>query len=135
MSDFLFEILLLILEPFLDAILELIAGAVLDLLSRLLSDAFEILEASPPVVAALAYSVLGMVAGGFSVLVVPHHLVHPSRISGISLLISPVLTGAALSLVGTVMRRRHKNATRIETFRYGFAFAFGMAVVRLLFAR
>jgi len=135
MSDFLFEILLAILEPFLDAILELIAGAILDLLSRILSDAFESLEASPPIMAALAYSVLGMVAGGFSVLLLPHHLVHPSRILGISLLISPVLTGAALSLVGAVVRSRHKNLTRIETFRYGFAFAFGMAVVRLLFAR
>lgn len=135
MADFLLELLLALLEPILEAILELIAGAILDVIGRLLSDAFESLESAPLVAATLIYTLLGMFAGGCSVLIFPHHLVHSSGIPGISLLLSPLLTGAVLALIGAFLRSRDKTTTRIETFRYGFAFAFGMAVVRLLFAR
>ena len=134
MLDFLFELLMVLLEPILEAILELIASAIMDLASRLLADSFDALESASPVVATLIYVVLGMLAGGCSVLIFPHHFVRPSRIPGISLLASPILTGAVLSLIGTFLRNRDKITTRIETFRYGFAFAFGMALVRLLFA-
>ena len=134
MFDFLFELLLMVLEPILEAILELIASAIMDLASRLLADSFDALESAPPVIATVVYTALGMFAGGCSVLVFPHHLVHPSRIPGISLVVSPILTGAALSLIGALLRSREKTTTRIETFRYGFAFAFGMSTVRLLFA-
>jgi len=135
MLEFLFELLLAIMEPLLDALLELIAGAILDVISRLLSGVFDAVEAATPVVGTLIYASLGMFAGGCSILIFPHHLVHPARIPGISLVISPTLTGAALSLVGSFLRSRDRATTRIESFRYGFAFAFGMAVVRLLFAR
>ena len=135
MADFLFELLLAILEPILEAILELIASAVMDLASRFLSDALEALESASPVAATLIYTLLGMFAGGCSVMILPHHLVHPSRLPGISILVSPLLTAALMSLIGAFLRNRDKATTRIETFRYGFAFAFGMAVVRFLFAR
>jgi len=135
MLDLLFEILLALLELILEALLELIGGAVLDLVSRLLSGAFEALESATPAVATLIYTLLGVFAGGCSLLIFPHHLVHRLRVPGISLVVSPMLTGTALSLVGAFLRSRGKATTRIESFRYGFAFAFGMAIVRLLFAR
>lgn len=36
---------------------------------------------------------------------------------------------------GAVLRRRDKRVTRIESFGYGFSFAFGMALVRFFFAK
>jgi len=135
MFDFLLELLVAILEPILEAVLELIAGAILDGASRLLSGAFEALEAASPMAATLVYTLLGMLAGGCSLLIFPHHLVHPAGIPGISLVVSPALAGTALSLVGAILRSRDKTTTRIESFRYGFAFAFGIAAVRLLFVR
>jgi hypothetical protein len=134
MIDSLLELLFVLAEPLLEVLLELIAGAILDAISRLLSSMSDVLEITTPVIAALVYVFLGAVAGGCSLWVFPHHLVHPSRIRGISLLVSPLLTGAALSLFGAFIRSRGKSSNRIETFRYGFAFAFGMALVRLLFA-
>jgi len=135
MFDFLFEILAAIAEPILEGLLELFAGAILDFLSRLFSGAFETLEKAPQFIAAVVYILLGALAGGCSVLAFPHHLIHPSRIPGVSLLVSPMFAGAALSLVGSFLRSRDRTPTRIETFRYGYAFAFGMALIRLLFAR
>jgi hypothetical protein len=40
-----------------------------------------------------------------------------------------------MSLVGSLLQRRSIRTLRIETFAYGFVFAFGMALVRLLFAK
>ena len=85
-----------------------------------------------PVLAALGYVMLGMARGGVSVFLFPHPLIHPSRIHGISLLVSPVLTGLVMSRIGAALRRYGKHPTQIESFEYGFAFAFGMALVRYL---
>jgi hypothetical protein len=82
------------------------------------------------VLAALGYVMLGMATGGVSVFLFPHPLIHPSRIHGISLLVSPVLTGLVMSRIGAALRRYGKHPTQIESFGYGFAFAFGMALVR-----
>jgi hypothetical protein len=39
-----------------------------------------------------------------------------------------------MSLTGFLLRQRGKTVVQIESFSYGFAFAFGMALVRFLFA-
>jgi len=70
-----------------------------------------------------------------SVLIFPHPLFHPSRIHGISLLISPVIAGLLMALLGSTLRKRGKKVVRLESFGYGFAFAFGMALIRLIYAR
>lgn len=67
------------------------------------------------------------------VVIFPHPLFHPSKIHGVSLIISPVLTGFGMSAFGALLRRRGKKVVQIESFPYAFAFAFGMAVVRLVY--
>jgi len=78
---------------------------------------------------------LGGIFGFLSILLFPHPLMHPTRFHGISLLLSPILTGLFMSLIGAAIRRRAKTSIRIESFGYGFLFAFGMAMIRLIFAR
>ncbi len=39
-----------------------------------------------------------------------------------------------MSLIGSTLRNRDKRVVQIESFGYGFAFAFGMALVRFFFA-
>jgi hypothetical protein len=73
--------------------------------------------------------------GGLSLLIFPHPLIHPSRIHGISLLINPVIAGGVMSLIGFMLRKRDKRVVQIENFGYGFAFAFGMALLRFFFAQ
>jgi len=139
------ELLALILgeiaEFLLEALLEVIAAAVLALVSRALLGLFRgVGEAvhHNRVLMVIVYALLGASAGALSVLVVPHpllHLKHPSRFHGISVLISPIVAGLVLSAFGRAQRRLGKKITPIETFNYGFAFALGMAVVRLFFAK
>jgi hypothetical protein len=121
----------LLLEVFFQVVLEAAAALVMRFIRTLVQGT----HALSPSMAIAAYFLAGIACGGVSVLVFPHHLIHPSRIHGISLLISPLVTGFVMSLVGAVRRRRGKETVRIESFGYGFTFALGMAVIRLLFVR
>jgi hypothetical protein len=128
-----------IAEFLLEAFVELIAAAVLDLASRAFLGLFTSLAEALKdnrVLTGFMYALLGMLAGALSLLVLPHplmHREHPMRFHGISLLSSPIIAGLVLSSVGTIMRRTGKKVTPIETFGYGFAFALGMALIRFFF--
>jgi hypothetical protein len=93
------------------------------------------LSRTNPPFTVLKFTVLGLVFSFVSVLVLPHPLVHPSKFHGISLLISPVITGLIMGLIGRTIRRRGKTPVQIESFAYGFTFAFAFALIRLLMVR
>ncbi len=81
------------------------------------------------------YAALGLMVGWASVAIFPRPLIGPSKIHGISLILSPVITGLVMSQVGSVIRRRGKRTTSIESFSYGFVFAFGMAMMRFVLVK
>ncbi|MGA2812085.1 MAG: hypothetical protein ABSG16_11835 [Candidatus Acidiferrum sp.] len=90
----------LLLEMFLELVgeflFELVMAVVLDLVLRAIAKAFEKFRFVNPVLASASYVLLGALAGGLSLLVFPHPLVHPSRLHGINLLVSPIATGLAI---------------------------------------
>jgi hypothetical protein len=131
--DGLVELLLLLAEFLLEVLFEFAGEALLDLSLRAIAGIFEPSRLENPVLASISYTFLGCLAGGFSLLVFPHPLVHPSRIHGISLLVSPIATGLVMSLIGSALRRRGKKVVQVESFGYGFAFALGMALIRFFF--
>ena len=134
MDELLGLILATIAEFLLEILMELIAAVVLDLVYRALSGLFTDLSDAVRgnrALIGLIYALLGMSAGALSLLVLPHRLIrHPIGVHGISLLISPIVVGFVLSYVGAVMERQGKKLTPLETFGYGFAFAFGMTSLR-----
>lgn len=137
--DALVVLILAIAELLLEVFLELIAAAVLDLASRALSGLFTGLSDAVKgnrVLIGIIYPLLGMSAGALSLLILPHRLIHhPIGFHGISLLISPIVVGFVLSYVGAVLERQGEKLTPLETFGYGFAFAFGMTFIRFLLVK
>ena len=128
------DLLLALLEFLAEIVLELAGEALLDLVMRgLLGLAGKLFEIENPVASWFVYVGLGAVVGWVSLFPFPHPLIRPSRVHGISLLIAPVGTGLLMSIAGRALRGRGKGTLRLESFWYGFAFAFGMALVRLLF--
>ncbi len=85
--------------------------------------------------AAVSYFCFGVLTGAISLFFFSHSILPPRGIHGLSLIVSPVLTGAAMSFLGGLLRKMHKRITRIESFSYGFAFALGVALVRFVFTR
>jgi hypothetical protein len=129
------ELIGLILEPLLEALFEFLAAVLADVILRFLGEVFEPAERQHSLVATIGYAAFGLVLGGLSLVFVPYRLAPPSKIHGASLIISPVITGALLSCTGALLRKRDKKTTQIESFGYGFVFAFGIALVRFLFAK
>jgi hypothetical protein len=135
MLELLVGLLEFLLEVFLEAAFEFAAESLGALILRGVSAVFDKSEFKNPVLAAIAYVFLGGVAGGLSLLVFPHPLVHRSRVPGLSVFLSPIFAGLGMSLVGYTLRQRNKKPMQIESFGYGFAFAFGMALIRFFFVK
>ena len=90
------------------------------------------LSRTNPPLKIMKFTLLGLALSFVSVLILPHPLVHPSKFHGASLLISPVITGLIMAVIGRTVRRQGKTPVQIESFAYGFTFAFAFALIRLL---
>ena len=130
-----FDLFLSLLEPLLEALFEYVVTGVADLLLRGLQAVVAEPYIDDPLLASVGYLFLGILFGAMSLALFPHRLVRPSALHGVSLLISPTISGTLMSLTGKAFGLSAGTATRLETFSYGFAFAFGVALVRLLLAR
>src|SRR5437870_7639036 len=135
MLELLVEFFAILLEVFFEAAFEFAAESIGSLILRGVAAIFDTSEFKNPWVACVGYVFLGGVAGGLSLLFFPHPLVHRSRVPGLSVVISPVLAGLGMSMVGSTLRKQNMKAMQIESFGYGFAFAFGMALARFFFAK
>ncbi len=135
MFEILEGLLEIIVEVLLDAALEFAAESIVASIGRGLAKISSESAFENPIVAAVGYVLLGGLAGALSLIFFSHPLVHRSRIPGLSMILSPLLTGLGMSLVGSTLRKRNKRAMRIESFGYGFAFALGMSAVRFFLAK
>ena len=135
MEDLMVEILASIAEVIVEFLLE---GAFAGL-AGILARAFRLFKLrvrrANPVFVTVTFCIVGVSFGFISVLLFPHHLVHPTRLHGISLLISPVLTGLLMAQIGRTARKWGRQPVRIESFGYGFVFALAMGLVRFWLVR
>ena len=86
-----------------------------------------------PWFAAAGYTLIGVLLGGLSLLVVPHNLV-PESARVVNLVVTPIAVGVAMALLGAWRARRGQAVLRIDRFAYGYLFALSMALVRFFFA-
>ncbi len=135
MDDLIGAILAGLLELLAEFLLDVALGELAGLLSRLIRRFTVTVKRGNPVATTVVFILVGAVFGFLSTWMFPHPVVHPSRFHGISLLISPVLTGIAMAWIGRAWRRRGRASVRIESFGYGFTFALAMSLVRFWLVR
>ena len=99
-----------------------------------IADPLDLLDppTSPRFWACVGYAVAGFCLGAFSGYVLPSRLLPAPRTSGISLLVSPVVSGVAMHLWGSFRAERGRPATSMATFWGGASFAFGCALGRFV---
>ena len=128
--EFMFELLF---EIFFEIVLQVVGEVLFEVGLRGISEPFKRRETRNPVLAFIGYAVAGAAVGGLSLLVFPQSLVRSVGFRGVSLIVSPLLAGAAMTGLGWLRRRQGKRLLRLDRFAYGAVFAFGMALVRFLF--
>jgi len=84
------------------------------------------------VLTAIMYLGVGLVAGFISILIFPKAFARSSTVPGISLVITPILGGLLMSYIAWLRVRTWDWTIRLETFGYGFLFAFAMTWLRFL---
>jgi hypothetical protein len=84
--------------------------------------------------AVLGYALLGALVGALSLWAVPHHLTRDGWPRLLNLVLTPVLAGLAMTLMGRWRARRGEALLRIDRFACGYLFALAVAVVRYHFA-
>ena len=119
---------------FFEFLLQIFGELLIELGLRSLGEPFARSEERNPILAAIGYCLLGLILGGLSLLVFPEPFVRSERFHGINLIFTPVLTGLAMSAVGRLREKQGKYSIKLDSFVYGFLFAFAMALVRFLFA-
>jgi hypothetical protein len=88
-----------------------------------------------PVFQLFGWCLIGIALGGVSVLVLRRPLFQHTRLHGLSLLLSPFLTGFVMDRIGKARSAAGKPRLPLATFQNGAAFAAGFAIIRLLFTR
>lgn len=124
------------LEFILEIIGELLLQVVLEVMGEIgLQSMAEPFRKPPnPWLASIGYFIFGAIAGGFSLLVFPHHLVAESlRVA--NLFLTPVVVGLLMSWMGMWRAKHGQTVLRMDRFSYGFLFAFSLALVRYWFAK
>ncbi|WP_295458790.1 hypothetical protein [uncultured Thiodictyon sp.] len=86
-----------------------------------------------PWLAALGYTLFGAIFGALSLLVFPNSLVSAAwRFP--NLMVTPLVVGGIMVIMGAWRTRRGQPALRINRFAYGYLFALSLALMRFFFA-
>jgi hypothetical protein len=131
--EILAELLFAILGALFEVLLELAGSLLLELGLRSVKEPAVRREERNPIFAGVGYALFGLAAGFLSLLIFPDALARSERFHGINILISPVIAGLAMAGFGWLLERSGKRRLRLDSFVYGFIFAFPMALVRFYF--
>lgn len=92
-------------------------------------------EPTNSILAAIGSIMLGALFGGISVVVLPHRILSPPKIHGLSMLLSPLLSGLVMHGYGRWRDSQNRGHSRLATFAGGALFAFALAATRYLLLR
>lgn len=126
------ELLLALIEFILKVFGEILLQSVLELLAEALTKEESGYRSSATIVSALALVTGGALTGLLLSVAFPKRLLFVRvRLPGVSLILGPVLAGAAMHLIGNRLRRDGRKPTILATFWGGALFAFVVALIRV----
>ena len=118
-----------IIQIVLDALLEILGAALVEILVSTGRIPW-VNQAATKFVTGLILFAVGAFIGLLSLAIFPHAIVHSESLPGVSLVITPLLTGVTMVGIGWVLQWREKPVIRLGHFAIGYVVAFGMALVR-----
>lgn len=108
----------------------LLAQILLELGLRSLVEPFRKSEERHPVLAFIGCILLGTAAGYLSLVFLPYQLFHAKHLQGYSLFFVPFTCGVSMAALRRLRKRQEKPLVFMDSFTYGYTFAFFMTFVR-----
>ena len=125
----------ILLEILLEFVVPLFAEFLAELTLHKLRSMPSMRKTGRVVLTAILYLGVGLVAGFISLLIFPKAFARSSTVPGISLVVTPILGGVFLSYIAWLRVRTWDWTIRLETFAYGYLFAFAMTLLRFYFTQ
>lgn len=88
-----------------------------------------------PWLATIGYLAWGAIFGAISLWLFHGHFIQSQWLRVANLFLTPVIAGLIMAKIGAWRRNRDQEPIRLDSFSYGFSFAFGMALVRYLWTK
>ncbi len=82
----------------------------------------------------VGYLLMGAIAGGISISLMPMHLVKLPLLQLANLAVTPILLGFVFEAFGRWKTNQEKPRYAVDRFSYGFSFALAMGLIRYAFA-
>jgi hypothetical protein len=127
--EFVFEIIFQFLG---ELFLQILVECLVELGFRYLEDSVS--KPRNPVLSTVGFLIWGALAGGLSLLIFPASLIANVQYRTINLVITPLVAGGVMMLIGRAREKRGAHLVGLDRFGYAFVFAFSMAVVRFVWA-
>ena len=127
-------ILEVILQFFFELFLQILAEIFCELGLRPFAEMFQRKQIRNPWLASIGYFLVGAAVGGISLLFFKSTLIQNPSLRIVNLIVTPVLAGLVMLSIGWLRQKRGQYLVRLDRFGYGFIFAFGMALVRFMYA-
>jgi hypothetical protein len=126
--------MMIFLEIVLTVAIEVAGTILLELLVELgvrgTVDALKIKKQPNEFVAAIAYAFLAAALGALSLRIFPNHPIKSEYLRLANLFITPALVGWLMATRGKTLRQNEKETIRLDSFIYGFVFAFIFILIR-----
>ncbi|WP_428969531.1 hypothetical protein ACQR50_01485 [Sphingomonas sp. Xoc002] len=87
-----------------------------------------------PLIATIGFALWGLITGGISLLLFPHSPITDPHWRRINLIVTPILAGGVMAVIGSLRRRKGLRLVRLDRFGYAYLFALVMALVRYRWA-
>ena len=137
--EIVFEILLEALKALIEAVGEVVLQTVVEIFGEVVGhgmrETFRRPKPLDPWLAAIGYLAWGAIAGGLSLWAFRDHFITARWLRIANLIITPIFAGLLMAKLGAWRRRHDQETIRLDSFAYAFCFAFGMAVVRFIWAK
>jgi hypothetical protein len=87
------------------------------------------------ILAGIYYAALAAIAGFVTVIFFPEHFIKDTNLRLANFMVAPLFVGFMMGMRGKILRKKGKVAIRLDTFSYGFLFAFIFAAFRFWFCK
>ena len=115
-----------------EILLQVVGEVLLELGVESVRDSTRSRKRANPVLAGVGALLLGALAGAITRLIWPGRIFDPGPFRGVSLILSPLVTGFVMKRYGEWRETRGASPSFLATFWGGALFAFGMALVRFV---